>query len=311
MNTNASADVRALLAALLETEHDDKLELENARAAAELRDFERIVESTRAYHEGCERRGRCGTERRLRGGGGGGGERLEVVENALGHGDHHNSGRGVGHPHTDECGASAEAEEHEAGVHVLAAGDEEDLEGHALVQVVALDGLGQDEGAEHEHDNVVRVEARDLLRVHDLQKREQGQRQQRRDGDGHGLEDPPEGHPHQSSEHDGDLVRIRLHRLAACARGSRRQVHYHGAHGARQNLAVPPAHVPAHRNAHAIDNASIGLRSAQLRAALVVRASIVQQRGPDGIHHRDAILVLCRILTGFLPSTSLGCQRFV
>jgi hypothetical protein len=69
------------------------------------------------------------------------------------------------------------------------------------VDAVVLDGEREDEAAEHEGDDVVHVGLGDGVGVGDAERGEEEERRHGRDGEGHGVRDPPEEHPRQHAEH--------------------------------------------------------------------------------------------------------------
>jgi hypothetical protein len=75
------------------------------------------------------------------------------------------------------------------------------VEGEAAVDLVVLDGEGEDEAAEDERDDVVHVGLGDGVGAGDAEEREEEERRHGCDGERHGAGDPPEEHPREHGEH--------------------------------------------------------------------------------------------------------------
>ena len=87
----------------------------------------------------------------------------------------------------------------------MSADEFENVQRDALVKVPPLDGNCDEETSQEQEYEPTHVFLGDVVGLHQTQKREQGNRQKGRGGNGDSLGDPPGGHQHGNGGHGSYL----------------------------------------------------------------------------------------------------------
>ena len=133
---------------------------------------------------------------------------LEVEDNGVGIGDHHEGGGGVTDPHGEEpCDEHDAEEKASGGLEALA-----DEAGDTDVEVPSLHGEGHQETREEHEDGVVEVGSGDGGGAEDLEEGEEDDGEEGGDGEGEHLGEPEDGHQDEDGGASLDLDVIRVER---------------------------------------------------------------------------------------------------
>ncbi len=139
---------------------------------------------------------------------------IKVFQHTSSHGDHHDGSSSVGDPHTDKSRSDHKTQQNQSGIHLVAAEEQQNSQRHALVKLVFLDSQRENKSSQHQRHRIVPVLSCHCVRIHDLTKGKQRQRQQCRDAKRHRLKHPPHRHPYNNTQHP--CCRSNNNNLLAC-----------------------------------------------------------------------------------------------